>query len=101
MPSNRPTRPGHSLLCRWSRRQAAEDVGGVGGYQNCRTIIADPRDPERADTKRWRGGHFNPPSFDLEMTGNDFRNALRPNARRRLHQSKPKRAKSYALTGDF
>jgi hypothetical protein len=71
-----------------------EDVGGVGGYRNFLTILADPRDPEHAETKRWCGGHFDPEWFDLALIDKDVRNALRPNARRGLHQPKPKRAKT-------
>jgi hypothetical protein len=46
--------------------------------------------------KRWCGGHFDPAWFDLELINKDVRNALRPNAHRRLHQPKPKRAKTGA-----
>ena len=73
-----------------------EDVGGADGYHNFLTIMADPRDPEHADLKRWCRCHFDPAWFDLELINKDVRNALRPNAHRRLHQPKPKRAKTGA-----
>jgi hypothetical protein len=77
-----------------SRRQAARGRWRRRGYHNFLTIMADRQDPEHADMKRWCGGHFDPEWFDLELTDKDVRNALRPNARRRLNQPKPKRAKA-------
>ena len=75
-----------------ARARPPEDVGGVSGYENFLAIMADPRDPEHADTKRWGGGHFDPEWFDLAMTDKHVKSALRANVRRRLHQPKPKRA---------
>jgi hypothetical protein len=68
-------------------------VGGVSGYEQFLRIMADPQDPEHAETKRWCGGHFDPEWFDLALTDKDVKNALRANARRRLYQPKPKRSK--------
>jgi hypothetical protein len=68
-----------------------EDVGGADGYQRFLEIMADRDDPEHRDTKRWCGGHFDPAWFDLAMVDRDVKNALRKNARRRLHQPKPQR----------
>ncbi len=74
-----------------ARARPPEDVGGLGGYENFLAVMADPTDPEHAETKRWCGGHFDPEWFDLAMTDKDVKNALRANVRRRLHQPRPKR----------
>ncbi len=74
-----------------ARARPPEDVGGLGGYENFLAVMADPDDPEHADTKQWCGGHFDPDWFDLAQADKDVRGALRANARRRLHQPKPKR----------
>lgn len=76
-----------------ARARPPEDVGGVGGYERFLEIMADPLDPEHADTRRWCGGHFDPEWFDLAMIDRYVKNALRANVRRRLHQPKPKRVK--------
>lgn len=75
-----------------ARARPPEDVGGIGGYENFLEIMADRKDPEHRDTRRWCGGHFDPEWFDLAVVDKDVRNALKPNVRRRLHQPKPKRA---------
>ena len=74
-----------------ARARPPEDVGGVSGYENFLAIMADPIDPEYAETNRWCGGHFDPEWFDLGVTNKDVKNALRANVRRRLHQPRPKR----------
>lgn len=71
-----------------------EDVGGISGYERFLEILADPDDPEYADTKRWCGGQFNRDWFDLDQINKDLRNALRSNARRPLNQPKPKQPRS-------
>ncbi len=76
-----------------ARARPPEDVGGVSGYEQFLRIMADPQDPEHAETKRWCGGHFDPEWFDLALTDKDVKNALRANVRRRLYQPKPKRSK--------
>jgi hypothetical protein len=76
-----------------ARARPPEDVGGIGGYQRFLAIMADPADPEHSDMRTWCGGHFDPEWFDLAMTDKDVKSALKPNARRRLHQPKPKRPK--------
>ena len=73
-----------------ARARPPEDVGGVSGYEAFLAIMADPRDPEHGDMKRWCGGHFDPEWFDLAIVDKDVRNALRANVRRRLHQPKPR-----------
>lgn len=76
-----------------ARARPPEDVGGVPGYERFLDVMADPSDPEYADTKRWCGGHFDPAWFDLATVERDVRNALRPNVRRRQFQPKPPRSK--------
>ncbi len=76
-----------------ARARPPEDVGGVSGYERFLEIMADPLDPEHADTRRWCGGHFDPEWFDLALVDRDMTNALKTNVRRRLHQPKPKRPK--------
>jgi hypothetical protein len=85
--------PKHAHCVGGARARPPEDVGGVSGYERFLEIMADPGDPEHADTRRWCGGHFNPEWFDLAMVNRDLKNALRANVRRRLHQPKPQRAK--------
>jgi len=79
-----------------ARARPPEDVGGLGGYENFLAVMADPDNPEHADTRQWCGGHFDPDWFDLTQADMDVRNALRANVRRRLHQPKPKRPTSRA-----
>ena len=73
-----------------ARARPPEDVGGVSGYEAFLAIMADPRDLEHADMKRWCGGHFDPEWFDLAIVDKDVKNALKANVRRRLHQPKPR-----------
>lgn len=77
-----------------ARARPPEDVGGISGYERFLEILADPDDPEYADTKRWCGGHFNPDWFELNQINKDLRNALRSNARRPLNQPRPRQPKS-------
>jgi hypothetical protein len=74
-----------------ARARPPEDVGGCGGYERFLEVMADPLDPEYGDTRRWCGGHFDPAWFDLATVAKDVHNALRPSARRRQFQPKPKR----------
>jgi hypothetical protein len=76
-----------------ARARPPEDAGGVKGYGDFLDIIADPKNPEHRDTKRWAGGHFDPEWFDREMTDKAVRNALRGNRRIRLRQLRPKGAR--------
>ncbi|HEU0145995.1 MAG TPA: plasmid pRiA4b ORF-3 family protein [Bradyrhizobium sp.] len=81
----------HGATCSdGARARPPEDVGGPGGYETFLEIMADRAHPEHADMKRWCGGHFDPNWFDLDLTNKDVRTALKPNVRRRLHQSKPR-----------
>lgn len=82
--------PKHGACIAGARARPPEDVGGVSGYQRFLDIMADRTDPEYADTKRWCGGQFDPDWFDIEIVDKDVRNALRSNAKRRLHQPRPK-----------
>lgn len=49
-------------------RQACppEDVGGVPGYLDFLKAMADPANPEHAQTMQWYGGPFDPGAFDLD-----------------------------------
>lgn len=77
-----------------ARARPPEDVGGIPGYEQFLAVIADPKDPEYAETKRWCGGRFDPEWFDLTTADKDVQNALKPNVRRRPHQPKPRHPKS-------
>jgi hypothetical protein len=81
------------MRCRRSRPpvRPPEDVGGKSGYENFLGIISDPKDPIYHEMLTWCGGHFDPEWFDLAIADKDVRNALRPGAKRRLHQPKPKK----------
>jgi len=41
-----------------------EDCGGIGGYENFKRSLRDPRAKDRADLLRWVGGWFDPEWFD-------------------------------------
>lgn len=43
-----------------------EDCGGMGGYLDLLSILADPSDPEHEDRLEWAGGRIDPEAFDLE-----------------------------------
>lgn len=82
--------PKHGACIAGARARLPEDVGGTHGYERFLEIMADRTDPEHADTKRWCGGQFDPDWFDIEIVDKDVRNALRANAKRRLHQPRPR-----------
>ena len=86
--------PKHASCIGGARARPPEDVGGVSGYEEFLTILANSKHPEHAETKRWCGGHFDPEWFDLAIAQKHVQNALKPNVRRPLHQPKPKSAKS-------
>lgn len=47
-----------------------EDVGGFPGYERFLDILANPDDPEHAETLDWHGGSFNPaipPADELRL----------------------------------
>lgn len=87
------TPPTHASCIDGARARPPEDVGGIPGYEQFLGVMADPKDPEHKETKRWCGGHFDPEWFDLAMTDKDVRGALKPNVKRGLHQPKPKVAR--------
>jgi hypothetical protein len=41
-----------------------EDCGGPPGYDDLRTVLADPRHPEHADALAWLGHPLDPDRFD-------------------------------------
>jgi hypothetical protein len=86
--------PKHGTCLDGGRARPPEDVGGVQGYEQFLEIIGNPKNPEHADTKRWCSGYFNPEWFDLLIVNKDVRNALKPDVKRRLHQPKPRKAKT-------
>jgi len=43
-----------------------EDCGGVPGYEEFLSIIANPRHPEHDETLTWAGGAFDPEAFDVD-----------------------------------
>ena len=54
-------------VCLDGKRSAPpEDCGGVGGYQDFRKAISNPRHPEHDDLLIWAGGAFDPNRFDLD-----------------------------------
>ncbi|KGJ12718.1 pRiA4b ORF-3-like protein [Paracoccus versutus] len=85
--------PRHALCLQGARARPPEDVGGPWGYEDFLGIIRDPMHEEHRSTLRWAGGHFDPKWFDLDLINKDLRNAFRTNARRRLHQPRPKAPK--------
>ncbi len=44
-----------------------EDCGGIWGYQELLSILADPTHPERAEHVEQIGEEFDPDEFDLEL----------------------------------
>ncbi|WP_244295329.1 plasmid pRiA4b ORF-3 family protein [Paracoccus versutus] len=85
--------PRHALCLEGARARPPEDVGGPWGYEDFLGIIRDPTHDDHRSTLRWAGGHFDPEWFDLDLINKDLRNAFRANARRRLHQPRPKAPK--------
>ena len=85
-------RPKRATCIGGERARPPEDVGGTSGYERFLEIMSDKSHPEFAETVRWCGGHFDAEWFDLAVVNKDLLSALRPNARRRLHQQKPKLA---------
>jgi hypothetical protein len=52
--------------CVAGRRAAPpEDVGGVWGYEEFLSAIADPTDERHDELSEWMGGPFDPAEFDL------------------------------------
>jgi hypothetical protein len=47
------------------RRCPPEDCGGVWGYDELLTILADPAHPRHEEQKEWIGGAFDPDYFSL------------------------------------
>lgn len=84
------TPPTHATCIDGARARPPEDVGGISGYEQFLEVLADPKDPEYRETKRWCGGYFDPEWFDIAIADKDVRGALKPNVKRRLHQPKPK-----------
>jgi hypothetical protein len=72
-----------------ARARPPEDVGGPSGYQEFLEALLDRNHEEHARMARWCGGHFDPEWFDLELINKDVERALKPNAKRRLHQPRP------------
>ncbi len=86
--------PNHATCIDGARARPPEDVGGIPGYERFLEVIGDPTHPEHKEVKRWCGGHFDPEWFDLAIVDKDVRGALKPNARRRLHQPKPNKPRA-------
>ncbi|MDP0926561.1 plasmid pRiA4b ORF-3 family protein [Paracoccus onubensis] len=84
------TEPRHAICLEGARARPPEDVGGPWAYDDFLEIITDPEHDDHRSTLRWAGGHFDPEWFDLDLINKDLRNTFRANARRRLHQPKPK-----------
>ncbi len=59
------TKPGRDATCLAGARACPpEDCGGVYGYQELLRILADPSDPDHADTMMWNSD-VDPEAFDL------------------------------------
>lgn len=86
--------PKHATCLDGARARPPEDVGGIPGYEQFLEVINDPENPEHAEAKHWCGGYFDPERFDLPTVDKDVRNALKPNVKRRMHQTKPKKART-------
>lgn len=43
-----------------------EDVGGVGGFEEFREVIANPQHPEYGHYRSWAGRNYDPKGFDLK-----------------------------------
>ncbi|EPE94247.1 plasmid pRiA4b ORF-3 family protein [Rhizobium grahamii] len=82
--------PKHGTCVAGERARPPEDVGGVSGYERFQEIIADPEDPEYAETIRWCGGYLDAEWFGFSIANKDLRNALRSNVKRGIYQPKPK-----------
>lgn len=54
-----------------------EDCGGVGGYEELLSVIANPRHEEYEQTMTWLGGSFDPEAFDVWQTDARLRSPRR------------------------
>lgn len=56
-----------------ARAGPPDDCGGPPGYTELLRILADPRDPEHAEQRRWVGGFFDPEAFDANSVNRHLR----------------------------
>jgi hypothetical protein len=70
-----PAEAGRTLpACVGGRRAGPpEDCGGVWGYAELLSILANPRHPEYEERLEWVGGFFDPEAFDPESFDDDLR----------------------------
>ena len=54
-----------------------EDVGGIGGYAEFCSALAEAEHPEHASYLEWAGGAFDPEAFDLEAANERMRRRVR------------------------
>ena len=66
----------YPLCVEGERACPPEDVGGIYGYQEFLSKLADPGNPERAELLEWVGGSFDPEAFDTERATKAMRNGL-------------------------
>lgn len=50
-----------------------DDCGGVWGYSNLLTILADPKHQEHEEMKEWIGEYFDPDFVDLEEINDNLK----------------------------
>jgi hypothetical protein len=55
-----------------------EDCGGVWGYIDLMTVIADESHPDHHSKLDWLGGHFDPEAFDLDEVNDLLRRTSAP-----------------------
>ncbi|WP_227271017.1 plasmid pRiA4b ORF-3 family protein [Roseobacter weihaiensis] len=61
-----------------------EDVGGIPGYERYIDILADPKNPQHAETLEWHGGPFDPnvpPADELRLDVLKLAKKWKPRAR--------------------
>lgn len=74
-----PGRSARSPRCvAGARACPPEDCGGVHGFEEFLSAIADPNHPEHAELKAWAGGAYDPAAFDpRRVTFDDPRKRLK------------------------
>jgi hypothetical protein len=65
-----PPDPGfkHPICLAGANERPPEDCGGLSGYYDLLTVLADPKHERHQEMKEWVGGEWDPNRFDLEAT---------------------------------
>jgi len=62
----------HPICVAGARARPPEDCGGIHGYYEMLTALANPKHPRHQDMKEWIG-EWDPYAFDLDVTNADLK----------------------------